>query len=62
MQMKHLKTSIVAGWLLILAAIAAPLNIGSAAGWLLLLGLGLFPPMMLFRIWQRPAPTVGEHS
>jgi len=60
MQTEQLKTSIVAGWILVMVAIALSLNLGSATGWLLLVGIGLLPPLMLFRVWQQPAQTMSE--
>jgi hypothetical protein len=60
MQFEYMKASIVAGWVLILAAIGVSLNVGSATGWLALIGVGLLPPVMLFGIWRQPAQTMSQ--
>jgi hypothetical protein len=60
MQIEQIKVSIVAAWVLVLAAIAMSLSIESAAGWLLLVGMGLLTPMIIFRIWQPPVQTMSE--
>ena len=60
MQREHVKTAIVGGWVLALGAAAASFGVGSATGWMLLVGLGLVPPLMLFRMWRQPAPTMSE--
>jgi hypothetical protein len=60
MQFEYRKASIVAGWVLMLAAIAVSLNVGSATSWLVLLGMGLLPPMMLFGVWRQPAQAMSE--
>ena len=60
MQPKHVKTSIVAGWVLILIAIAVTLNVGTTTGWLFLIGMGLLLPMLLFGLWRQPAQTMSE--
>jgi len=60
MQIEQKKASVVAGWILVLAGLAMSLNVGTTTGWLLLVGLGLVPPMMLFYLWQQPAQTTSE--
>jgi hypothetical protein len=60
MQLEHMKTAIVGGWVLGLGAFAVSLNMGSATGWMLFVGLGLVPPLMLFGLWHQPAQTMSE--
>jgi hypothetical protein len=60
MQRDHMKAPIIVGWALSLAAIAMSLNAGSPTAWLLLVGVGLLPPMMLFGICRQPAPTMSQ--
>ena len=55
-----MKTAIVGGWVLGLGSTAVSLNVRSATGWILLVGLGLLPPLMLFRMWHQPAQTMSE--
>ena len=59
MQREHVKTAIVGGWVLGLGTIAVSFGAGSATGWMLLFGLGLLPPLLLFRMWPQPAPTMS---
>ena len=60
MRFDYARPSIVAGWILILAAIAVSLNVGSATGWLLLVGVGLLPALILFGLRRQPTPTLSE--
>ena len=60
MQFDRMKASLLAGWVLIVAVVAVSLNIASASGWLLLIGVGLLPPMILFLLWRQPAQTMSE--
>ena len=60
MQFEYVKASIAAGWLLLVAAVAVSLNVASATGWMIAIGTALLPPMMLFALWQQPAPTMSE--
>jgi hypothetical protein len=60
MQFDHMKSAIVGGWVLGLCATAVSFGVDSARGWMLLVGLGLLPPVMLFRVWHQPAQTMSE--
>jgi hypothetical protein len=60
MYRKHLKTAIVAGWILGLGAIASSMTLGSAGGWTLLLGWGLLPPLLLIRLRKQQELTISE--
>jgi hypothetical protein len=61
MQLEHVKTALVGGWVLGLGATAVSFGVGSATGWMLLVGLGLVPPLMFFRMWHQPAQTMSEN-
>ena len=60
MQQEHLKTAIAGAWMLGAGAIATSLGVSSPTGWILLVGLGLVPPLMLFGMWRQPAQTISE--
>ncbi len=60
MQIERVKASIVAGWVLVLAAIAMSLNVGTVTGWLLLVGTGLILLVMVFRMLPQPVQTMSE--
>ena len=60
MKPESIKALIVAGWVLGLGAIALSLNLTSVAGWTVLLGLGLLPPVILLRLWRQPEQTTSE--
>ena len=60
MQLEHVKKAIVGGWVLALGAAAVSFGVGSPTGWMLLVGLGLVPPLMLFRMWHQPAQTISQ--
>ena len=60
MQLEHMKTGVALGWVLTCGVTAVSLNVSSAGDWVLLIGLGVLPPLMLFRMWHAPAPTLSE--
>ena len=62
MQFQHMKMAIIAGWVLILAAIAAPLTVASATGWLLVVGVVLLPVMMRFRAQNTAHRVSGDYA
>ena len=59
MQLEHMKTAVAVAWLLTWGAMAVSLNISSASSWILLIGSGVLPPLMLLRMWQPPAQTMS---
>ena len=60
MQLEHMKTGVALGWVLTCGVMAVSLNVSSASDWILLIGLGVLPPIMLLRIWHAPAQTLSE--
>jgi hypothetical protein len=60
MRTEQIKTSIVAAWVIVVAAIPMSINVESATGWLLLVGMGLITPLIMFRLWQPPVQTMSE--
>ena len=60
MQVKHVKSAVVAAWVLGLAAVAVSGEVTSATGWMFLVGLGVLPPLVLLRMWHQPAQTMSE--
>jgi hypothetical protein len=57
---QQVKTALVGVWVLGLATTAVSFGAASATGWMLLVGLGLLPPLMLFRMGPQPAQTMSE--
>jgi hypothetical protein len=60
MQLESIKALIVGAWVLGVGAIALSVNLTSPAGWSILVGLGLLPPIILLRMWQQPEQTTSE--
>jgi hypothetical protein len=60
MQLEHMKTGVALGWVLTCGAMVVPLNVSSAADWILLIGLGVLTPLMLLRMWHPPAQALFE--
>lgn len=60
MKLESIKALIVGGWVLGLGAIALSVNLTSVAGWSVLVGLGLLPPLIMLRMWKQPAQTISE--
>jgi hypothetical protein len=57
MGFQHMKSAIIGGWALGLGAIGLSVDVRSPGGWMLLVGLGMLPPLMLLRMWHQPAET-----
>jgi hypothetical protein len=57
---EHMKTVGALGWVLTCGVVAVSLNVSSATDWILLIGLGVLPPMMLLRMWHPPAQARPE--
>jgi hypothetical protein len=60
MQLKHMKTAVVFVWVLMCGVMALSLNVSSVSSWLLLVGFGVLPPLLLSRMWHPPAQTMSE--
>lgn len=60
MKLESIKALIVGGWVLGLGAIALSVNLTSVAGWSVLVGLGLLPPLIMLRMWKQPEQTTSE--
>jgi hypothetical protein len=56
----HTKTAIVAGWILGLGTIGWATTLASSGGWMLLLGWGLLPPLLLIRLRKQQEQTLSE--
>jgi Cu/Ag efflux pump CusA len=56
----YVKKAIVCGWVIALVAIAIVLNVSTITGWVALIGLGLPPPVVMWRKWKQPATTLSE--
>ena len=57
---EYVKKAIVCGWVIALVAIAILLNVSTITGWVALIGLGLPPPVVMWRKWKQPATTMSE--
>ena len=60
MQLEHMKAGLALGWVLTCGVMAVSLNVSSASSWIILMGLGVLPPLMLSRLWHAPAQTTSE--
>ena len=56
-----MKTAVVIAWALIWSVIAVSLA-SSASTWILLVGLGVLPPLIILRLWHSHARTVPAAS
>ena len=57
MTLEDMKTPVVIAWALIWSVLAVSLA-SSASSWVLLVGSGALPPLMILWMWQPPARTV----
>jgi hypothetical protein len=60
MQREHMKRAVVGVWVLAWSVMALSVNVSSASGWILLVGSGVLPPLVLLRLWRPPAQTMSE--
>ncbi len=60
MKREHTKTVVVGAWVLAWTVMALSANVSSASGWILVVGPGLLPPLMLLWLWRPPAQTISE--
>ena len=60
MQLDSIKALIVGAWVLGVGVIALSVNLTSATGWSILVGLGLLPPIIMLRMWKQPELTTSE--
>ena len=58
MKLEDMKIAVVIAWALIWSVIAVSL-VSSASSWILLVGSGVLPPLMILRMWHPPARTVS---
>ena len=57
MTLEHMKIAVVIAWALIWSVIAVSL-VSSVSNWILVVGSGVLPPLMILRMWHPPARTV----
>jgi hypothetical protein len=62
MQLEHMRAAVAVAWVLTWGVIAVSLNVSSASSWILLVGSGVLPPLMLLRMWHPPARTMAESN
>jgi len=60
MKLQRMKMMVAGGWVLAACGVAFAAGVTSAAGWATLVGLGVLPPIVLWRTWNTPEPTMSE--
>ena len=58
MKLEDMKVAVVIAWALVWSVIAVSLA-SSVSNWILLVGSGVLPPLMILRMWHPPARTVS---
>jgi hypothetical protein len=58
MKLEDMKIAVVIAWALIWSVIAVSL-VSSASNWILVVGSGVLPALMILRMWHTPAPAVS---
>ena len=58
MKLEDMKIAVVIAWALIWSVIAVSL-VSSVGNWILVVGSGVLPPLMILRMWHPPARTVS---
>jgi hypothetical protein len=60
MQFERVKTAIVGAWMLAWGVMALSADVSSASSWILFVGSGVLPPLLLLRMWRQPAQTMSK--
>jgi hypothetical protein len=60
MQREYMKTAIVGAWMLAWGVMALSVDVSSASSWILFVGSGVLPPLLLLRLWRQPGQTMSE--
>ena len=55
--LEHMKIAVVIAWALIWSVIAVSLA-SSVGNWILVVGAGVLPPLMILRMWHPPGRAV----
>ena len=58
MKLEDIELAVVLAWALIWSVIAASL-VSSVSTWVLMVGSGVLPPLMILRMWRPPARLVA---
>jgi hypothetical protein len=58
MKFEDMKVAVVIAWALIWSVIAVSL-VSSVANWILVVGSGVLPPLVILRMWHPPVQTVS---
>jgi hypothetical protein len=58
MKLEDMKIAVVIAWALIWSVVAVSL-VSSTSSWILLVGSGVLPALMILRMWHPPALTVS---
>ena len=61
MELQDMKTAVVVAWAIVWGVIAVALA-GSASSWILLVGAGVLPPLVIVRMWHPLAPAVVREA
>ena len=60
MQLDYRKMAVVGAWMLAWSVTALTLTVTSPIGWVVLVGSGLLPPLMLMLMWRHRSQTMSE--
>jgi hypothetical protein len=60
MQIQQTKSIAAGGWALAIIAIGLVANVTSLSTWAVLALVALIPPVVLWRFWNVPAPSMSE--
>ena len=47
-------------WVLAMGAVGLVFGVASGAGWTILAGLALMPPIFVLRVWRGPEQTISQ--
>ena len=61
MQLHYAKVAVIAFWVVTVIVIALTRNLTSPFNWVAVAALAAIPPVILWRLWNDPAPTMSEN-
>jgi len=61
MQLRYTKTAIISFWVLAVALAALLSNVASTSHWIILAALSAIPPVVLWRLWNPPVPSMSDN-
>jgi hypothetical protein len=60
MRLEYTKAAFAVVWILLIAVVGFVAQAASVAGWTVLAGLAVLPPIVMWRMWTAPRQSMSE--